>query len=275
MMRKLDIPATTRELLEFIKTTVAQAGFTRVVGNVSGGIDSATAVALACAALGSENVFAILLPYRDWHIEATRLARWQLQDLHIPSGNVFEVNIAPMVDAFLASTNLPPPGGEDRVSEAGLTDLRAGNIMARVRMIMLYDFARRLDALVLGTENLSEYFLGYYTRFGDEASDIEPLRRLYKSELYQLAEYLKIRKEIREAAPTAGLWPGQTDEGQFGFSYADADQILYGLYEAHVSPLELVKQGLDQNVIEAVQIWVSQVEFKHNLPRVAPEPKQV
>jgi NAD+ synthase len=275
MMRALEIPLTAEELVTFIKTTVAHAGFSRVVGNVSGGVDSATAAALACAALGPENVFAILLPYRDWHIEATRLARLQLQDLHIPSSNVFEVNIAPMVDAFLNSTNIPLPRSGEKISASELNAIRAGNIMARVRMIMLYDFARKLDALVLGTENQSEYFLGYYTRFGDEASDIEPLRRLYKTELYQLAEHLNVLKEIREAAPTAGLWPGQTDEGQFGFTYKNADKILYGLHEAHASPQELVEQGLDENVIEAVQNWVTEVEFKHHLPWVAPEPKQV
>ena len=144
--------------------------------------------------------------------------------------------------------------------------------MARVRMVTLFDFAKQQSALVLGTENKSEHYLGYYTRFGDEASDIEPLRNLYKTEVYRLAEYLGIPKEIRDAAPTAGLWPEQTDEGQFGFSYATADEILYGLYESERSSQELVERGLRKKAIDQVQAWVAQMAFKHNLPWIAPDP---
>lgn len=144
--------------------------------------------------------------------------------------------------------------------------------MARVRMISLFDYAKEHSALVLGTENKSEHYLGYYTRFGDEASDIEPLRNLYKTEIYRLARHLGIPKEIREAVPTAGLWPEQTDEGQFGFTYETADEILYGLYEAGRSPQELVEGGLDKKAIDLVQAWVSLMEFKHHLPWIAPEP---
>jgi NAD+ synthase len=137
---------------------------------------------------------------------------------------------------------------------------------------VLFDYAKTLNALVLGTENKSEHYLGYYTRFGDEASDIEPLRNLYKTEIYRLAEHLAIPEGIREAVPTAGLWAGQTDEGQFGFAYKAADEILYGLHEAQLSPQELVERGLDKQTIDAVQTWVERMAFKHNLPVIAPEP---
>ncbi|MBI2190192.1 MAG: NAD(+) synthase, partial [Candidatus Levybacteria bacterium] len=105
--------------------------------------------------------------------------------------------------------------------------IRLGNIMARVRMILLYDLAKKHQALVCGTENRSEYHLGYFTRFGDEASDFEPIRHLYKTQVYQLASYLGVPKTVIDKKPTAGLWAEQTDEGEFGFSYKEADPVLY------------------------------------------------
>jgi NAD+ synthase len=272
VMRELDVPRTAEELVSFIKTAVYDPGFSRLVVAVSGGVDSSTATALASAALGPENVFALLLPFRDWHAEGTRLARQLLRHLQIPSRQIYELNIGPMVEAFLRSADLQRRTAENRAVGVDPDDVRVGNIMARVRMIVLFDYAKKLNALVLGTENKSEHYLGYYTRFGDEASDLEPLRNLYKTEVYQLADHLEIPREIRQAQPTAGLWPGQTDEGQFGFTYQAADEILYGLYEAHLSPRELVERGLDKEVIDAVQTWVAQMAFKHNLPLVAPKP---
>jgi len=271
-MRVLNIPVTVQELTSFIRTAVTGAGFSHVVVAVSGGIDSAVAIALASEALGPENVFALLLPYRDWHIGAVQRAWNLLQHIRIPPGHIYELDIAPMVEAFLRSANLQLPTGEQKDAQVELDAVRVGNIMARVRMVVLFDYARRLSALVLGTENKSEHELGYFTRFGDEASDLEPLRQLYKTEVYRLAEHLGIPQEIRGAAPTAGLWPGQTDEGQFGFRYEQADEILYGLYETRLSLQELVEQGLDRKVIDAVQAWVAQMAFKHDLPKIAPEP---
>jgi NAD+ synthase len=275
VMRELDIPLTAKELVSFIKTTVTTAGFSRVVVAVSGGIDSSTACSLASSALGQDNIFALMLPYGHWHAEDTRRAQRLLEHLQIPSGHIYQINIAPIVEAFLRSANLQLQTVENKAAGVNLDTVRIGNIMARVRMIMLFDYAKKLNALVLGTENKSEHYLGYYTRFGDEASDIEPLRKLYKTEVYRLAEHLEIPREIREAVPSAGLWPGQTDEGQFGFTYLEADAVLYGLYEARFPQQELVSLGLDRKVIDSVQAWVAQMAFKHNLPLIAPEPMQV
>lgn len=269
-MRELNITVTAGELVSFIKLSVTSAGFSRLVVAVSGGIDSATATALASAALGPQNVYALLLPYKDWHAGASWLAKQLLHQLEVPADHIFEVDIAPIVEAFEGSLNLRPGAGENGAANLELEALRLGNIMARVRMVVLFDFAKKLNALVLGTENKSEYYLGYYTRFGDEASDIEPLRNLYKTEIFRLAEFLQVPGEIRQAVPSAGLWPGQTDEGQFGFTYQEADEILYALFEANKSPQELVAQGLDGKVIQAVQSWVENVAFKHTLPLVAP-----
>jgi NAD+ synthase len=270
-MRQLNIPATAERISASLKRTVTEARFSRVVVAVSGGVDSATSVALATTALGPEAVFAISLPYQNWHVEASQRAGGLLHQLQIPAWNVREIDIAPMVQAFAGSVGLQPPA-ENRPEDEDLDRVRLGNIMARVRMITLFDYAKQLSALVLGTENKSEHYLGYYTRFGDEASDIEPLRNLYKTEIYRLAEHLEMPKEIREAVPSAGLWPGQSDEGQFGFTYETADEILYGLYETGKSPQELIESGLDKNSIVQVQAWVAQMEFKHHLPFLAPEP---
>lgn len=271
MMRELDIPATAEQITTVLKRMVTDAGFSPVVVAVSGGVDSATSVALATAALGPEAVFALSLPYQNWHVGASQRAGGLLNQLQLPAWNVREIDIAPMVQAFVGSVGLQPPA-ENRPADEDLDRVRLGNIMARVRMITLFDYAKELSALVLGTENKSEHYLGYYTRFGDEASDIEPLRNLYKTEIYRLAEHLGIPNEIREAVPTAGLWPGQSDEGQFGFTYETADEILYGLYETGQSPQELIERGLDKNAIAQVQTWVAQMDFKHHLPFLAPEP---
>lgn len=273
-MRKLDIPATAELLTTFVKNTVTSAGFSRVVVAVSGGVDSATAATLAVAALGPGNVFALSLPYQDWHTESELRTRRLLNQLQIPKLHIREMDIAPMVEAFVRAVDLRNqsahgPFGDDP------TDLRLGNIMARVRMIALFDHAKYLSALVLGTENKSEHYLGYFTRFGDEASDLEPLRNLYKTEVYQLAEHLGVPKEICDAAPTAGLWQGQTDEGQFGFTYKTADEILYGLHDAGLAPQDLIQRGVDANEIEQVQSWAARMAFKHDLPRLAPEPVQL
>ncbi|MCI0550163.1 MAG: NAD(+) synthase [Anaerolineae bacterium] len=274
MMRILDIPGTTERITTFLKKTVKDAGFSRVVVAVSGGIDSCTAVTLATAALDPESVFALSLPYRDWHTDAELRTGRLLRQLQIPASHIRETDIAPTIDAFIRTVDLQHHPENILLSD-DLTNVRLGNIMARVRMVMLFDYAKWLSALVLGTENKSEHYLGYYTRFGDEASDIEPLRNLYKTEVYQLAEHLGIPKEIRDAVPTAGLWQGQTDEGQFGFTYQSADEILYGLYDAKRSPQELIESGLDKQTIDLVQAWVAQMAFKHSLPWIGPEPVSV
>lgn len=270
-MREVNIPETACQLQAFIKAAVTEAGFSRVVAGLSGGVDSSASITLATAALGPENVFVLLLFYKEWYPEARQNARALLKQLWIPPENVFEMDIAPLVEAALKVVKRyhpasDIPGGEE------INRIRMGNIMARVRMVLLFDTAKALDALVLGTENKSEHFLGYFTRFGDEASDIEPLRGLYKTEVYQLAGHLGIPEEIQRAAPTAGLWPGQTDEGQFGFTYQEADEILYGLFEAGLPAEALIEKGLDRQSVEAVKAWAERIEFKHRLPILAPAP---
>lgn len=196
------------KIISFIKKTFQEEGFKKAIVAVSGGIDSSVALVLIAKALGVENVITMQLPYKNQSIkESDLIINW----VKISQANRIKVGIGKTVDSF-------------GVKERG----RLGNIMARVRMIEIFDQAKKLKALVVGTENKSEKLLGYYTRFGDEASDIEPIIHLYKTQVRQLAIELKIPDRIINQAPSAGLWLGQTDESDLGFFYEKADMVLQG-----------------------------------------------
>lgn len=246
---------TTAEIVKFIRNTVKKNGFAKVVVGLSGGIDSAVATALAVKAIGAKNVLAGLFPYGELNKEGLEDAKLMVDKLVIPSSNIHLINIKPLVDPIIA---LDP----------SITDLRRGNIMARTRMIVLYDLAKKLNCLVLGTENKTEHLLGYFTRFGDEASDLEPIRHLYKIQVKQLAAYLNIPKKIIQKAPTAGLWIGQTDEGEFGFSYRQADQILHLYIDEKKDQESIEKEGFKKELIDRVISRLNLNEYKHKLPYI-------
>ncbi len=264
-MRRLNIPQYSRKITAFISKTVKNAGIKRAIVAVSGGVDSATSVNLTVRALGRDSVYGLLLPYKDWHADALRLGKNALQKLEFNPSHMYTIDIAPIIDGFVKVA------GTGTAADSQ-SKLRFGNAMARARMMLLYDLAKKLGAIVVGTENKSEHLLGYYTRFGDEASDIEPLRQLYKTEVYELAKYLEVPEEIRLRPPTAGLWQGQTDEGEFGFSYQVADEILYRTYDLKKSEAALVRDGFELPVIRKIISWVARVSFKHHLPYLPPKP---
>jgi NAD+ synthase len=168
------------------------------------------------------------------------------------------INIGPIVDSItsLLGNCIVPESGKRE-----LTSLRSGNVAARVRMITLFDYAATNKCLVLGTENKSEHYLGYFTLFGDNASCIEPIRELLKTEVYDLARYLGIPKEIINKAPSADLWEGQTDEGELGFTYAAADRVI-GLLEQGI--------GSDDEQYKKIIAHINHVAFKNKLPYVVP-----
>lgn len=240
----------------FLKTSFAAAGFDRAVIALSGGVDSSTSTALAVRALGAKNVYPLLLPYGNFNDQGVADARLVIQSLDIPEKNVSLINIQPLVDPIIAL-------------DSSIDRLRRGNVMARVRMILLYDAAKKRNALVVGTENKTEHLLGYFTRFGDEASDIEPLRNLYKTEVYALARELKLPEKILKKAPTAGLWEGQTDEGEFGFTYKEADHILSMIVDEKKSVEQVVSSGIKRSVVEMVVQRMKDNEYKHHLPIVS------
>lgn len=250
---------TAGKLTDFLQRSFAEAGFSRAVIALSGGVDSAVSCSLAVQGLGVDNVYPVLLPCGALNAQGVLDAMAVVEWLKIPLAHVVRIDIKPAVDAIISGSKDP-----------GMDNVRRGNIMARVRMAVLFDQAKKRQAMVVGTENKSEHLLGYYTRFGDEASDIEPLRNLYKTQVYQLAKYLAVPDAILAKPPTAGLWDGQTDEGELGFSYEVADQILAGLYDEKKTSEELVASGFDQVVITKVRSWVEKNAFKHSLPVIPP-----
>ncbi|HTS00092.1 MAG TPA: NAD+ synthase [Bacteroidota bacterium] len=240
-------------LVRFLADEVRNAGFARGVVGLSGGVDSAVTAYLACEALGRENLTAIMMPYRSSSRESLLDAQLVVDALRIPS---VTVDITPMVDAYLESQHV-----EDRV--------RAGNVMARQRMIVLYDFSARERALVLGTSNKTELLLGYGTLFGDMASAVNPLGDLYKTQVWQLAAAIGVPGRIVEKKPSADLWSGQTDEGELGFTYADADRLLFAMIDERHTDTELAAMGFGDVFIRNVRQAVQKSQFKRRPPVVA------
>lgn len=249
----IDPAKTEGQITLFLQKTREKTGFKHLVIGVSGGIDSAVSLFLAVKAYGADFIHPVLLPFGDLYSEGFKNAESVVQKTGIKEENVIKIDIKNAVESI---TN----------SDGGMDKLRKGNVMVRLRMVYLYDLSKKYRALVLGTENRTEFLLGYFTRFGDEASDIEPLRHLYKTEVRQLAEYLDIPKTIIEQKPTAGLWEGQTDEGEFGFSYREADSILNFYVDLKKSKEEIVAAGFKQKTVERVLARLSDNSFKHRLP---------
>jgi NAD+ synthase len=240
-------------LVEFIRDETRNAGFQRGIVGLSGGVDSAVCAFLAAEALGFENVIAILMPYRTSSRDSLTDAEAVVTTLGIRSE---VVDISPMVDPFLQSSNI-----RDKV--------RSGNVMARQRMIVLYDVSSRERGLVLGTSNKTELLLGYGTLFGDMASALNPLGDRYKTQLWQLAEHLGVPAHIIEKRPTADLWEGQTDEDELGFSYGRVDHLLYLLVDERRTDQELRAAGFEEGMINRVKKMVAQNQFKRRPPIIA------
>ena len=147
--------------------------------------------------------------------------------------------------------------------------VRRGNKMARERMGILFDQAKKRRGLVLGTSNKTEILLGYSTIFGDNASSINPLGDLYKQQVWQLAEHLELPRSVVEKKPSADLWPGQTDEGELGFAYRTADEVLYLMFDRGLSAREIVARGYDAEVVSKIELLESRNRFKRRLMLIA------
>lgn len=250
-----DYASVTLQIRDFIRTTLAAAGCSRVVVNLSGGVDSAVSAALALQAVGPQNLFLAMMPYGELGTQSLQQAMLVVEALQLPKAQCLQMDITRAVDAIVEQTV-----ASDRV--------RLGNIMARVRMILLFDLAKRLGALVCGTENRTEHYLGYFTRFGDSASDLEPIRRLYKIQVWELARALNIPPAIIQQVPTAGLWEAQTDEDELGFSYQDADVVLSHYIDGHLTVDEIVGKGVPREIVVSVLERVASNDFKHHVPYV-------
>lgn len=249
----LNSDVTRHVLMAFLKHEIERFGFRKAVLGLSGGVDSSLSCFLAAEALGPENVLALLMPYRTSSPESTEHA---LQVVNITGVSHKTVEITPMVEPYLES-------------DPQMSDVRRGNVMARMRMIVLYDHSTLWDGLVVGTSNKTELLLGYGTLFGDMASAVNPLGDLYKTQVRQMARALAIPEAIVQKAPSADLWAGQTDEGELGFTYADVDKLLYLLVDERFSPDEAIAAGFDNKFVATVGRRLRASQFKRALPIIA------
>jgi NAD+ synthase (glutamine-hydrolysing) len=248
----LDPALAEQWLVGFLKEEFARRGFTRAVVGLSGGVDSALTATLAARALGAANVTAIRLPYRTSSAESLAHAQLVIDQLGI---NAQTVDISPAVDGYLAS-----------MPDADAT--RRGNVMARQRMIVLFDQAAALRALPTGTGNKTERLFGYYTWHADDSPPINPIGDLYKSQVWALARYVGVPDVIIDKPATADLVVGQTDEGDLGIRYARADQILNALLHG-LSPSAIEARGFTADEIAIVQRRLNATHWKRRLPAVA------
>jgi NAD+ synthase len=238
-----------RGITLFLKEKFKEQNIKNAVIGVSGGIDSATSLALLCKAIPVENIYIYHLPYFE---ETDTDINHLMSFLKIPKSQLKIISIKEMVDNLIKNLNIPE------------TDLvRKGNVMARVRMITLFDLAKKQNAMVVGTENRSEHYLGYFTRFGDAASDIEPIINLYKTQVYEVAKYLLIPDVFIKKHPSANLWGEQTDEKEIGFSYAQMDPVLFLYFDKKNSAF-----SIEQMIPGASKIieYAEKFSFKHKVP---------
>jgi NAD+ synthase len=249
---RIDEQLVRKMLVAFLREESAKSGHKRVVLGLSGGIDSAAVAALAAEAMGPKNVTALFMPYKSSSPESREHA--------LLIGNSFglaveEVAISAQVDAYFARA-----GEVDRV--------RRGNKMARERKSIEYDRSWP-DGLVLGTSNKTELLLGYGTRYGDMACDLNPVGDLYKTQLRELAVLLGVPDVVVKKPPTADLWVGQTDESELGFTYAQADLILYHLVDRRLRPDALAAAGFDASLVRGIRERMRRSHFKRVMPLIA------
>jgi NAD+ synthase len=252
---RLSIHAELTEalLVDFIRREIRRTGLRRAVVGVSGGLDSAVVLALAVRALGARSVLAAILPYRTSAASSERDAQALLRSLGIPH---VRIDISPMVDGYFRAF----PRADRH---------RRGNKMARERMAILYDLSVHWKGLVLGTTNKSEMLLGYGTIHGDLACALHPIGDLYKTQVRQLARHLGVPTRIMRKPPSADLYPGQTDEGELGYSYSRVDRLLHFLVDVRGSREEALKAGFPRRMIERVQEQIRRSQYKRRMPLIA------
>ena len=249
----LDYQIVEDILKAFLFNEIRKFGFNSIVLGLSGGIDSAVVCELAVRALGADNVLALMMPYSSSSPESIEHAELMIQKLGIRSE---EMSITAVVDSFFLSV----PG--DQL-------LRRGNIMARTRMIYLYDVSAIDGRLVAGTSNKTELLLGYGTLFGDMASAVNPIGDLYKTQIRGLARHLGIPEPLIVKSPSADLWEGQSDEADLGFSYEAVDLLLYMMLEKRMDKKAILAEGVAEPFYDRVRKMVVRNQYKRMMPVIA------
>ncbi len=240
-------------LTGFIRDQIEKVGMKRAVMGLSGGIDSALSAYLSAEALGPENVLVVRMPYKTSSSASLDDAGLVIEALGLPS---LDVPITDMADPLI-----------DRFPD--MSNLRKGNIMARLRMVTLYDQSVAWGGLVMGTSNKTEFLLGYSTIYGDSGVALQPIADLYKAQVRQLSKAMGIPQPIIDKAPSADLWEGQTDEGELGFTYNDVDQLLFLLVDERYTVDEVVEEGFDRAFVEKVWKRVKANHYKRTMPNIA------
>jgi len=249
----INAPFVEKVLTRFIRDELAKFGFKKGILGLSGGLDSSVCAALAARALGPANVLGLIMPCGDAFPADVRDAERVGRALGIRTKTI---DIAPQVEAYFTA---------HRTKNRRLR----GNKMARERMSILYDYSAREKALILGTSNKTELLIGYGTIHGDMACAINPMGDLYKTQVRQLARHLGLPASMIRKAPTAGLWPGQTDETEIGLTYAELDEILENIVEKGKSAADLVKTGFKPAAVRRVREMIRCSEFKRKMPPIA------
>ncbi len=240
-------------LLAFIRDEIKKFGFHTVAFGLSGGIDSAVVCELAARALGPQNVLAVLMPYKTSSPGSIRHGRMIIEQTGVLKE---KVEISGVVDAFFKDIT-------------GAGNLRRGNVMARTRMLYLYDISARDNRLVLGTSNKTELLLGYGTLFGDMASAVNPIGDLYKTQIWGLARHLGLPEDIIAKPPSADLWEGQSDEEDLGFSYEAVDLVLYMMLERRMGRDDIIREGVEASFYDKVRKMVVKNQYKRMMPVIA------
>ncbi len=232
----------------FLHKNLKKSGLKNLVLGVSGGIDSAV-VATICAR-NKIPIFALILPNKNSNLKNLEDAKNLCENLKIPYEIFF---IDQICDSFIK--NFPD-----------ISKLRFANLVARIRMNLLFDYSAQKNAVVVGTSNLSERILGYGTIYGDLACGFNPLGEITKTEIFEFAKYLKIPKNIIEKAPSADLWENQTDESDFGFTYEQIDKVIFEIF---IKKQKDAKEKFDKNLVDFVLNSYKKNSFKLKMPKIA------
>jgi len=252
---KIDVAKVSERLIGLTRRLVESSKASGVVLGVSGGLDSSTTAFLLAKALGGEKVYAVSLPEEGLsNPEDVEDARMLAERLGL---NFFKVEISELTRRFFS---LVPVFDE-------AAQVANGNVKARVRMCILYYFANRFNLLVAGTGNRSELLTGYFTKYGDGASDFLPLGALYKTQVKQLAAHLGVPEKIILKTPTAGLWANQTDEEELGVKYEVLDLILHGLIDLGLTISQVASElSIPESLVERVKSMVEASQHKRRPP---------